>query len=160
VLSYTYQRLTMQNQAKIFKYGHSKNTWTMSLPFKLLVRNSKSIIVFCKNIYSMNVWNFIAIGQMDLILINFKTDMFCTHGAIVTSETKRQCNIFYRFLYARLWRDILKYGDRVRPSVRLSTPVRIITQKLSYLKSSNFVSWYSSGRRCVALWNRVAVTFE
>jgi hypothetical protein len=46
------------------------------------------------------------------------------------------------------------------PSVRLSTPVRIITQILSYLESSNFVSWYSLGRRCVALWNRVAVTFK
>jgi hypothetical protein len=35
----------------------------------------------------MNVWIFIEIGQMDLILMNLKTNMFCTHGAIVTSET-------------------------------------------------------------------------
>jgi hypothetical protein len=42
-------------------------------------------ITFCKNIYSMNVWIFIAIGQMDLM--NLKSNMFCTDGAIVTSET-------------------------------------------------------------------------
>jgi hypothetical protein len=44
-------------------------------------------IIFCKNIYSMNVWVFIVICQMNLILINIKTNMFCTYGAIVTSET-------------------------------------------------------------------------
>jgi hypothetical protein len=33
-------------------------------------------IIFCKIIYSMNIGIFIAIGQVDLILINFKTKMF------------------------------------------------------------------------------------
>jgi hypothetical protein len=45
----------------------------------------------------MNVLIFIAIGQMDLILINFKTtgNMFCSHGAIVTSETYNVNAIYF-----------------------------------------------------------------
>jgi hypothetical protein len=55
-------------------------------PSNYLTEIQNQFIILCKNIYSMSVWIFIAIGQMDLILINFKTNMFCTHGAIVRSE--------------------------------------------------------------------------
>jgi hypothetical protein len=57
------------------------------LNYMYLSEIQNQYIIFCKNIYSINVWIFIATGQMDLILINFKTNMFCTHGAIIMSET-------------------------------------------------------------------------
>jgi hypothetical protein len=64
-------------------------------PSNYLSEIQNQYIIFCKNIYSVNVWNFNAIGQMDLILINFKTSMFCTHRAMVTSGQKHNTNAIY-----------------------------------------------------------------
>jgi hypothetical protein len=63
------------NIAKFYE-AHSQNAWTMLLPLKKLSEIQNQYILFCENSYSMHVWIFIAIGQMDLILINFKTKMF------------------------------------------------------------------------------------
>jgi hypothetical protein len=64
-------------------------------PSNHLSENQNQYIIFCKNIHSMNVWIFIAIGQIDLILINFKTNMFYTHGAIITSEKHNVTAIYF-----------------------------------------------------------------
>jgi hypothetical protein len=42
-------------------------------PSNYLSEIQNQYIIFCKNIYSVNMWVFSAIGQIDLILINFKT---------------------------------------------------------------------------------------
>jgi hypothetical protein len=45
----------------------------------------------------MNLEIVIAFDQMNLMLTNFKIIIFFYHGAIVTSETQRYCNIFLIF---------------------------------------------------------------
>jgi hypothetical protein len=79
----TFLKIEYLKSHNVYIRGSFKKYVDNVAPLQIICQN----IIFCKNIYCMNVWIFIAIGQMDLILIKFKTNMFCTHGAVVTSET-------------------------------------------------------------------------
>jgi hypothetical protein len=108
-------------------------------PSNYLSEIQNQYIIFCKNIYSMNVWIFIAIGQMDLILINFKTNMFCTHGAIVTSKTTSKQYISQAFKIASLHLT----QNLMRLTHKLTRP-----DLLGFLKNDGMEIAKNSSKKC------------